>query len=223
MKRTEACLFVLVVLSISAFAPSAMPITHASSPRISDQANSYIKSKFELLLWEETQALKSNGTMKDLSLIIRLKSDQRVTGMQIQDLKSYAASLFTSCHNATVFSVLRVLPIVMAKVSVDEVERIASYEFVESISNGQRRGFVTCDKSRSAIKADQVETVLGRNGSGIIIAILDTGVNSSHPDLNDLDDNTTTPYDYKVLIEKSFVDLDNDGVEDWVVGLGNKL
>lgn len=214
MKRTEACLFVLAFLSISAFAPSAMPITHASSPRISDEANSPIKSKFELLLWEETQALKSNGTMKDLSLIIWLKSDKRVTGIQIEDLKSYAASLFTSCHNATVLSVLRVLPIVMAKVPVDEVEKIASYDFVESISNGQRRGFVTCDISRSAIKADQVETVLGRNGSGIIIAILDTGVNSSHPDLNDLDDKTATPYDYKVLIEKSFIDLDDDNILD---------
>jgi len=96
----------------------------------------YAKHKFEPRLWDKVQALQSNGTMKSLSLIIRLVEDQRIAGMQIGQLKNYATSLLTDSHSATVYSICNVLPILMAKVSVVEAERIAAYEFVESIGDG---------------------------------------------------------------------------------------
>ncbi len=43
----------------------------------------------------------------------------------------------------------------------------------------------------------------GYNGSGIKIAIIDTGINKSHPDLDDLDDNPITS-DPKVIAEADF-------------------
>lgn len=172
-----------------------------------------IKDKFEPWLWDKIQALQSNGIMENLSLIIRLVRDQQITGMQIGDLKNYAASLFTESHNATIYSICNVLPVVMAKAPVAEAERIAAYEFVESIGDGDRKGYVGLDISRPAIRADDVEATLGYNGSEKIIAILDTGINSSHPDLNDLDDDPST-FDPKVIDEMSFVDLDDDGVPD---------
>ncbi|RLG64103.1 hypothetical protein DRO02_05150 [archaeon] len=51
------------------------------------------------------------------------------------------------------------------------------------------------------------------NGSGIVIAILDTGIDKSHPDLDDLDDDPLT-CDPKVVGEVSFVDFDGDGAAD---------
>jgi len=54
---------------------------------------------------------------------------------------------------------------------------------------------------------------LGYNGSGIVIAILDTGIDKNHPDLDDLDDNPLTN-DPKVIYEVSFVDYDYDGIPD---------
>jgi len=160
----------------------AKPLAYGSSAESAVKDEPYIERKFEPRLWKEIQALKSNGTMRDFSLIIRLKTDQRVTGMHIRDLKNYAASLFTSNHNATVYSVLSALPIVMAKVPVAEAEEIASCEFVESIGDGDRRGSLGLDVSRSAIRASDVKTALGFDGWEKKIAILDSGIDINHPD-----------------------------------------
>ncbi len=54
---------------------------------------------------------------------------------------------------------------------------------------------------------------LGYDGTGISIAIVDTGIDKNHPDLDDLDNNPATN-DPKVIAEASFVDFDNDGVND---------
>lgn len=48
------------------------------------------------------------------------------------------------------------------------------------------------------------------NGNGIVVAILDTGINASHPDLDDLDDNVSTS-DPKIIANKSFV----SGEDEW--------
>lgn len=48
---------------------------------------------------------------------------------------------------------------------------------------------------------------LGLNGSHTIVSILDTGIDVTHPDLNDMDDNETT-YDPKVLAQVSFAEGD---------------
>ncbi len=60
----------------------------------------------------------------------------------------------------------------------------------------------------------QIEAFFGYtiNGSGVRVAVLDTGIETAHPDLDDLDDNGTTT-DPKVILEKSFV-LGNTNPED---------
>jgi len=151
--------------------------------------------------------------MTDLSLIIRFVGNPVITDMLIGDLKDYAAILFTENHNAAVYSICDALPVVMANVPVAETERIAAYEFVESIGDGNAKVYATMNVSGPAIRADDVESALGYNGSGIKIAILDSGINSSHPDLNDLDDKPATN-DPKVILEVSKVDWDNDNVPD---------
>jgi hypothetical protein len=62
------------------------------------------------------------------------------------------------------------------------------------------------------VKLDTLHS-LGLTGSGVTIAILDTGIDANHPDLDDLDGNPATN-DPKVLLEKSFIDYDGDGIAD---------
>ena|GEM_PF-5987985 len=213
MKQIKGILLLLIIVSAFDYIFLMTPVSYGSSDEFGVEDKFHVESKFESQLWEKIQAFQSNGTTKDLSLIIWLVKNERITGMQIGQLKNYASFLFTSNHSATVYSVLDVLPIVIAKVSAFEAEKIAGYEFVESIGDGNRIGYATLDVSRRAIKADDVETTYGYDGNGIKIAILDTGINSNHPDLDDLDDDPDTN-DPKVIDEVSYVDRDDNGIPD---------
>lgn len=51
------------------------------------------------------------------------------------------------------------------------------------------------------------------NGSGIKMAILDTGIDATHPDLNDIDDNPLT-INPKALVQKNFVDWTYSDISD---------
>ncbi len=59
---------------------------------------------------------------------------------------------------------------------------------------------------RDTINANPLYT-LGLNGSHTTVAILDTGIDTTHSDLDDMDDNETT-YDPKVLAQVSFAEGD---------------
>ena len=60
----------------------------------------------------------------------------------------------------------------------------------------------TLDYGDSKIRADELWNI-GYEGDNITIAILDTGIDKTHPMLDDLDDNSSTN-DPKVIAEKSF-------------------
>jgi serine protease AprX len=64
-----------------------------------------------------------------------------------------------------------------------QLEEFASRRDVRSVNHDKWMFAGLMDVSRSLIGADQVETTLGFDGSGIDVAVLDTGVDFAHPAL----------------------------------------
>ncbi len=76
------------------------------------------------------------------------------------------------------------------------------------------------DKKRHISLSDSVPLIgaptlwaQGYNGSGVKIAILDTGIDATHPDLDDIDDNPLTN-DPKVQVQRNFVDWTYTDISD---------
>jgi len=173
-----------------------------------------VDEKIDPIFLEGIREMKANGTIENASLIIWLSENQSIMDMPIEDLKIYATSLFTSNFNANVFYIGKALPVIMATVNASYVEYIASYEFVEHIGNGNEWIYPSLDVSKRAIRAENyIESLNGYTGNGLNIAIIDSGINNNHPDLDDLDDDPNTN-DPKVTQQISFVDWDDDNIPD---------
>ncbi len=94
-----------------------------------------------------------------------------------------------------------------------EIEDMQTAQFdAEPIPDTPWFGDYPCflNESTALIEADDL-WVNGTTGKGVIIAILDTGINKYHPDLDDMDDDPAT-CDPKVIGEVSFVPF--EGPED---------
>lgn len=89
--------------------------------------------------------------------------------------------------------------------SVIKDAQIAQFDG-EPIPNTPWFGDYPCflNESTSLIGADDL-WANGTTGEGVVIAILDTGINKYHPDLDDMDDNPAT-CDPKVLAERAFIE-----------------
>lgn len=212
MRVQKRCTFAIIASLLVTMMLSDLYVLPARSETIYETQTSKT-GKLRPGLWEKVPELKGNDTTASVSLIIWLSENRTITGMPIEDLKNYAVSLFTKRHNATVYYVCYVLPVIMVTVPVGEVERIIAYDFVESVGDADLDFVNPLDVSRKVVGANYVENYYGQNGSQMKIAILDSGINSSHPDVNDLDDDPFT-YDPKVIEERSFVDWNKDGVPD---------
>ena len=111
------------------------------------------------------------------------------------------------------YNIIDAIAITVSKSAVDD---IAQLPFVEKIWP-DLEVHAMLDTSVSDIGAKYVWETYGYDGSGITIAIIDTGIDASHVALDDLDDDPST-WDPKVVAFKDFVngldDLDpSDGMD----------
>lgn len=102
------------------------------------------------------------------------------------------------------------LPFITVELPYEKVFEFAQLELVAHVFL-DKKYTVQIAESVPLIKEPvtwkQIEKQFGYsiNGTGVKIAILDTGIDKNHPDLNDLDDNPNTN-DPKVVEEKCFTD-----------------
>jgi serine protease AprX len=87
-------------------------------------------------------------------------------------------------HNVTVSLRLWLTHSVVATVTSDQMAAAAARGDVASLNHCKPEFAAVLDASRPLIKADQVASSLGFDGTGVTVAIIDTGIDSNHPALN---------------------------------------
>ena len=121
---------------------------------------------------------------------------------------------------------LKAINMAIAEATLETVAQITHSTGVKRVYLDQYALFIDADWESRADNPFEVATFpsearigardllsMGYNGSGVTIAIVDTGIDKNHPDLDDLDNDPATN-DPKVIKEASFVDFDNDGIND---------
>jgi serine protease AprX len=160
----------------------------------SDYESMDLRHKFEPWLWDKLQKLEAESPDRYVSLIIRSPGHAE---------KAQLAEILEKSVDVKNMEVLKALPVILAHVKVSSVMALASNPLVKRIGDGEAEAVACADVATEVIGARRVWETYGLNGSGITIAILDTGINATHPDLDDLDDNPNTT-DPKVIAHKSF-------------------
>jgi len=169
----------VAVVLITAFLITAT----LSSATLSDFSPDEIKNKFEPWLWDNIQELETNGASRITSLIIILVEDQSLTSMGMESLKNYTARLLVEHYGAEDVWIGSSLTII-AKVNSTEVKTIAAYDFVKLLGDGENPRYrFFLDVSTEVVRAGYVWRELEYNGSGKVIAIVDSGINETHPSL----------------------------------------
>lgn len=164
-----------------------------------------IECKFESGLWEKLRQLEANGTVQSMSIAVSVDcSHLEGNRAAAYDYKKQIATLLASLHNATITWVGRVLSFVNVQLMNTEVKKIAAYTFVDGLGDGEAKGHLCLDTSTVAVRSAVVVNEMGYNGSGVKVAVLDSGIAGNHTDLKDKVGsgdwydfiyNITTPYD----------------------------
>lgn len=171
------------------------------------------------------EALKNNRVSYSRSLIELLQTTPESVreNVQINLLISFDSphDMISQELNRYNPELMNSLPIAIVKTSLKAVNDISSIpgikgvfidEYIPFFEVSRNNNDITTYPSESVIGARYLQD-LGINGSGVKIAILDTGIEKTHPDLDDIDNNDST-YDPKVILEASFIDFDEDGIND---------
>ncbi len=121
---------------------------------------------------------------------------------------------------------MQVLPITIIDTTLQRINDIESIPGLTGVYLDENIPFIEEDWISSTTQEEGIFTYpveeivgarhlqnLGVNGTGVTIAILDTGIDKNHPDLDDIDNDDSTN-DPKVILEASFIDFNEDGLND---------
>lgn len=101
------------------------------------------------------------------------------------DKKESAARLATLVRKVKTYKVLPMARVLLTKDQIRQVAGWAETRFIEP-SRTQR---LFNAEGRAMTKAEEVQRVLGLDGSGVTVAIIDTGADGLHPDLGNVKKN----------------------------------
>ncbi|MHA1909188.1 MAG: hypothetical protein ACW98Y_17970, partial [Candidatus Thorarchaeota archaeon] len=141
-----------------------------------------------------------------------LVSYEGLEGVELETAQSYAA------RYGQVMEVYQDLNMMRIKIVGSSLLDLAKSAWISDIWPNEVLGVKSLESTSESILADEeyesiVDLVgardlwdMGYNGSGIVLAVLSTGIDSSHPDLDDFANNSTAS---KVAAYASFVEADS--------------
>ena len=168
--------------------------------------------KIDTLLRNYTM-LHEKNYIKNGELRIIILPAQKENSLILKPLNSSDISALVSSvqkFNATIINICKRLPFITLKLPYESIFELSKQNFIAHISLDTKY-YVCLNESIPIIKPPetwhQIEMRYGHeiNGSGVKIAILDTGIDKNHLDLDDLDDNPQT-IDPKVIAERCFTE-----------------
>jgi serine protease AprX len=202
-----------LVIALIAATPLSLGIASAESSQITEDKSEYGESKISSSLQAKIAAGAPN---QDLPVIVFLKKNGE------EAAASYALARVSSLvmnSGGMIKHSYRLIRAVSATVPADKVKGLAEDPLVEHIyydesvsllpDPGPGSGGAQAVNSPQTIGATYAWDTLGYTGAGIKIAIVDSGVNYSHPDLGG-----GIGTGYKVIDGYDFVNEDPDPMDD---------
>jgi len=98
-----------------------------------------VKNKLGPWLWDKLKLLEANGTTRFYTISISMIG----LGAQGYEGRKGVAEFLKERHNVTILNIGEVLNFINLRVRVPEIKRIASYDFVELVGDGD--AIVTID------------------------------------------------------------------------------
>lgn len=143
-----------------------------------------VQSKYEPWLWKKLSELEANGTTRFMTIGVGVNCTPfKHNETAAYCFKTQVANLLFQEHNATILYVGKVLSFINIKIKNSEIKKIAAYEFIDGLADGERKGKLCLDVSTTVVRSKFVNERLGYNGAGINISVLDSGIDPNHPDL----------------------------------------
>ncbi|RLD97251.1 MAG: hypothetical protein DRI92_05960, partial [Aquificota bacterium] len=172
---------------------------------------------------ENSKAIMSESLLSLLSTTPKDQWEEKTVRLIVVYDKKVSPTLRFSSNSMYGVKMLKSLPIVYIKATLNEAQRLMTLRGIKGVYLDRYIQFIDPSwkntesmtetyPSEAYIGARYLQK-LGINGSGIKIAIIDTGIDKTHPDLDDMDNDPSTN-DPKIIAEQSFVDFDFDGTND---------
>lgn len=178
-----------------------------------------------------TSLLPGTSAVPVAAKIDRLFADE--LGKQLANVYYDVIVVFDKKESAQRLSVLgrkfktyKVLPMARMLLTRDEINKVAGWGEVRFIEPSRTQRLFNAE-GRVMTKAEEVQRVLGLDGTGVTVAIIDTGADGLHPDLGNVRKNYEVagvlgndPTQVYVSLTPNGIDVETSIVERHIDGLG---
>jgi len=160
---------------------------------------------------DKFKSLKEMGLQEANNQIIFLHFKKKPTQKQIKSLARLGVEVFSDSWIPPVGN--HSTGYMTAKIPINKINRLAKKSFVTKLETAERILAPQNDEAATSIKADEVWDNFGWTGSGVKIAVLDSGLDTTHDDIPE----PIASEDYS-----NYPNLDED-IENQVTGHGTHV